>query len=185
VRTLLPDGKTQITWENSSGRKEYEVSTWNGYSISKKLKTNLSASFTYNSYSEFDHTVRHYRDGGSFTSNFNSTFIPKDVWNITGSFTLNRFANPQGYAKWSTGMNLGIQRKFLQKKLTITLNLIDPFAQQKNRSFTFGSNFNLESFSTTQTRNFRLSLSYNFTKIIKKNTKLQKGNNEIKNLIKK
>jgi len=182
VRTLLPDGKTQITWENISGRKEYEISTWNGYSISKKLKTNLSASYTYSTYSDFDHTVRHFRDGGSFTSNLNATFIPKDIWNITTSVTLNRFASPQGYAKWSTGMNLGIQRKFLNKRFIITLNFIDPFAQQKNRSFTFGSNFNLESFSTTQTRNFRLTLSYNFTKIAKKNTKFQNG---IKNLIKK
>ena len=185
VRTLLPDGKTQITWENISGRKEYEVSTWNGYNISKRLKTNLSASFTYNTYSEFDHTVRHFRDGGSFTSNLNSTFIPKDVWNITGSFTLNRFANPQGYARWSTGMNLGIQRKFIQKRLVITLNFIDPFAQQKNRSFTFNPSFTVESFSSTQTRNFRLSVSYNFTKIVKKNAKLQKEKSEIRNLIKK
>ncbi len=164
VRTLLPDGKTQITWENISGRKEYEISTWNGYSISKKIKFNLSASYTYNTYSEFDHTIRHFRNGSSFTSNLNSTFIPKDIWNITGSFTLNRFANPQGYAKWNTGMNLGIQRKFFEKRLMITLNIIDPFVQQQNRSFTFGPNFNLESFSTTQTRNFRLSVSYNFTR---------------------
>jgi hypothetical protein len=164
VRTLLADGKTQITWENISGRKEYEISTWNGYSLSKKIKFNISASYTYNVYSEFDHTVRHFRDGGSFTSNLNSTFTPKDVWNITGSFTLNRFANPQGYAKWSTGMNIGIQRKLLSKRLIITVNIIDAFAQQQTRTFTFGSNFNLQSFSTTQTRNFRLSVSYNFAK---------------------
>lgn len=185
VRTLLADGKTQITWENISGRKEYEISSWNGYSISKKLKMNASASYTYNTYSEFDHTVRHFRDGGSFTSNLNSTFIPKDVWNITGSFTLNRFANPQGYGKWGSSTNLGIQRKFLSKRLVITLNVIDPFGQQENRSFTFGPNFNIESFSTTQTRNFRLSLSYNFTKGVKKNSKLQKEKDEIKKLIKK
>ncbi len=35
VRTLLPDGKTQITWENISGRKEYEVSTGVGFQLPK------------------------------------------------------------------------------------------------------------------------------------------------------
>jgi outer membrane receptor protein involved in Fe transport len=35
VRTLLPDGKTQVTWENISGRKEYEISTWNGITLTK------------------------------------------------------------------------------------------------------------------------------------------------------
>jgi outer membrane receptor protein involved in Fe transport len=164
VRTLLPDSKTQITWENISGRKEYELSSWNGLTVSKKLRINLSASYTYSTYSEFDRTVRRYRNGGSFTSSMNGNYTPKDVWNINGSFTLNRFASPQGFARWSTGMNLGIQRKLLQKRFTITLNIIDPFRQQQTRVFTFGPDFSLESFSSAQTRNFRLSLSYNIDK---------------------
>ncbi len=167
VRTLIPGEKTQITWENISGRKEYELSTWGGLTITKKLKTNLSASYTFNEYSSFDKTVNRYRNGGSFTSNINSTFIPKDILNFTGSFTFNRFANPQGYARWSWSMNMGVQRKFLDKKLTVTANIIDPFVQQ-SRNFTYGPNFILQSFSTAQTRNFRLSLGYNFTNQPKK-----------------
>ena len=167
VRTLIPAGKTQITWENISGRKEYEVSTWGGLTINKKLKTNLSASYTYNVYSTFDKTVNRYRNGGSFTSNMNTTFLPKDILNFTGSFMFNRFANPQGYARWNWSMNIGVQRKFFNKKLTVTANIIDPFAQQ-SRNYTYGTNFNLQSFSTAQTRNFRLSVGYNFTKGAKK-----------------
>ena len=167
VRTLLPDGKTQITWENISGRKEYEVSSWGGVTISKKWKTNISGSYTYNQYSSFDKRVNRYRDGGSFTSNINSTFTPKDIFVLTGSFTFNRFASPQGYARWSWSMNLGIQRKFFDKKLVLTANIIDPFLQE-NRSFTYGSNFILRSYSTAQTRNFRLSVAYNFSNAPKK-----------------
>ena len=167
VRTLLPDGKTQITWANISGRKEYEVSSWGGLTINKKLKANLSASYTFNEYSAFDKTVNRYRNGGSFTSNINSTYTPKDIMNYTGSFTFNRFANPQGYARWSWSMNVGIQRKFFAKKLTIAVNIIDPFVQE-SRNYTYGTNFNLQSFSTAQTRNFRLSVGYNFTKLAKK-----------------
>ena len=167
VRTLIPGEKTQITWENISGRKEYEVSTWGGITINKKLKTNLSASYTFNEYSNFDKTVNRYRDGGSFTSNVNSTFTPKDILNFTGSFTFNRFANPQGYARWSWSMNVGVQRKLFDKRLTITANIIDPFVQ-KNKNYTYGANFYLQSFSTAQTRNFRLSMGYNFTKVAKK-----------------
>jgi len=167
VRTLLPDGKTQITWENISGRKEYEMSTWGGLTVTKKLRVNMSASYTLNEYSFFDKTVNRYRNGGSFTSNVNSTFSPKDIQNFTGSFTFNRFANPQGFARWSWSMNVGVQRKFFEKKLTVTANMIDPFVQQ-SRNYTYGTNFNLQSFSTAQTRNFRLSVGYNFTKVAKK-----------------
>ena len=167
VRTLLPDGKTQITWANISGRKEYEISSWGGLTINKKLKANLSASYTFNEYSAFDKTVNRYRNGGSFTSNINSIYTPKDIMNYTGSFTFNRFANPQGYARWSWSMNVGIQRKFFAKKLTIAVNIIDPFVQE-SRNYTYGTNFSLQSFSTAQTRNFRLSVGYNFTKVAKK-----------------
>ncbi len=168
VRTLLPEGKTQITWENISGRKEYEISTWNGVTVSKKIKINASASYTYSKYSDFDITVRKFRNGGSFTSNVNSSFTPKDVWNITGGFNINRFGNPQGFARWNTSMNLGFQRKWFNKKLTTTFNIIDPFVNQQRRIFTYGANFNLESYNITQTRNFRLSLAYNLTKTPKK-----------------
>jgi outer membrane receptor protein involved in Fe transport len=163
VRTLIPGDKTQITWENISGRKELEVSTWGGMTINKKLKTNLSASYTFNQYSVFDKTVNRYRNGGSFTSNVNSTFTPKDIVNFTGSLTFNRFATPQGFARWNWSMNFGVQRKFFDKKLTVTANIIDPFVQE-NRTFTYGPNFVLKSFSTAQTRNFRLSLGYNLQK---------------------
>lgn len=168
VRTLLANGVTQVTWENISDRKEYELSTWNGVTITKKWKVNASASYTYNKYSEFDKTVRKFRDGGSFTSNINSSFVPTDRWSINGGFNINRFANPQGYARWNTSMNMGVQRKFFNKKLLITINVIDPFANQQRRIFTYGTNFNLESYSNTRTRNFRISMAYNFTKTQKK-----------------
>ena len=93
-----------------------------------------------------------------------SVFTPTDVWNITGGFNVNRFGNPQGFARWNTSMNMGVQRKLLAKKLSVTANVIDPFVNQQRRVFTYGTNFNLESFSLTQTRNFRLSVAYNFTK---------------------
>jgi len=168
VRTLLPDGKTQITWENISGRKEYEVSTWGGITVTRKLRTNVSASYTFNQYSAFDRTYNRYRNGGSFTSNINSTFTPKDVWNFTASFAVNRFANPQGYARWNWSMNTGIVRKLFDKRVTVTLNLIDIFSQQRNRNFTYGTNFYLESFNSTSTRNYRLTVGYNFTRVAKK-----------------
>jgi outer membrane receptor protein involved in Fe transport len=174
VRTLLTDGKTQITWENISGRKEYEVSTWSGVTITKKLKLNGSASYTYNKYSAFDIAVRKFRNGGSFTSNINSVFLVTDIFNITGGFNVNRFGNPQGFARWNTSMNMGVQRKFFKKKMTARVNVIDPFVNQQRRVFTYGTNFNLESYSVTNTRNFRLSVAYNFTKTPKKKPVMQK-----------
>lgn len=164
IRERLPNGNTETTWQNISGRKEYEVSTWSGYTFSKKLRTNLSASYTFNQYSAWDKENRKYRDGGSLTSNLNTVLTLKDIYNATANLTYNRFANPQGTVSSNVSMNLGLQAKLLRKKLTLSLNIIDPFVQQRNHVYTYGTNFIQENFSTTQTKNYRLSVGYSITK---------------------
>ncbi len=171
IRTLLPDGKTFTTWQNISGRKEYEASAWGGYTISKKAKANLSFGYTYNVYSAYDRTVRYFRNGGSFFSTLNGSYQFTDLVNANASFTFNRFANPQGTVRNTLSMNVGIQKKFFKKQFVVTVNIIDPFRQQQNKNFTYGSNFSLESFSTTNTRNYRIALSYIFKKTPKKSGK--------------
>jgi hypothetical protein len=168
IRNLLPNGTTEIIWQNISGRKEYEMSTWSGYTFHRKLRLNVSASYTYNVYGDYDKTFRRFRDGGSLTSNLNTNYTFKELYTATGSFTFNRFANPQGTVRSNVSMNLGLQAKLMHKKITLTLNLIDPFTQQQNRSFTYGNNFALENYSTTQTRNYRLSVGYSFSKSVRK-----------------
>lgn len=168
IRTLQPDGKTTTTWQNLSGRKEYEANTWGGYTINKKAKVNLSVGFSYNVYSLHDRTVNRYRNGGSLFSTLNGNYLFNDLLNATASFTYNRFANPQGTVRSSTSMNIGLQQKFFKKKLIISASVIDPFRQQQNRVFTYAPNFNLESYSTTKTKNFRIAVSYLFSKKAKK-----------------
>ena len=136
--------------------------------MGKKVKVNWSASYTYNQYSEYDKTVRKYRDGGSFTTTLNGNYSIKDIWNFTGNFTTSRFANPQGSVSWNLSTNVGIQKKFFNKKFIVTLNFIDPFRNQFTNSYTYGTNFEVRSSNTTQTKNYRVTLAYNFTKATKK-----------------
>ena len=168
IRTLQPDGKTDITWQNISGRKEYQASTWGGITVSKKSKVNLSLGYTYNVYSQHDKDVRKFRDGGSLFSTLNSSYQFTDLLNSNLSVTFNRFANPQGSVRTALSMNIGVQQKFFNKKFIISLNAIDPFRQQQNKVFTYGTNFMLESYSLTQTRNFRVAVAYIFSKTVKK-----------------
>ena len=171
IRTLQPDGSTFTTWQNISGRKEYEASAWGGYTLSKKAKANLSFGYTYNVYSLYDRNIRRFRNGGSFFSTLNGSYQFTTLMNANASFTFNRFANPQGSVRNTLSMNIGIQQKFFKKKITVTLNIIDPFRQQQNKYVTYGSNFNLESFTTTNSRNYRLVLSYTFKRQEKKSNK--------------
>ncbi len=162
IRTLQPDGKTFVTWKNIDDRKEYGISSWSGYNFSKKLRVNGSISYTYNQYSKFDQLTYKYRNGSSINSGLNANYAPDQMWNFNAGATFNRFANPQGYVRWNSSMNIGLQRKFFEKRFIITANIIDPLQQQENRTFTYGTNFNHESYGYTRTRNYRLTLTYNF-----------------------
>lgn len=169
IRTLQSDGKTTTTWQNLSGRKEYEINGWGGYTISKKAKINLSLGYTYNEYSLHDRTVNRYHNGGSVFSTLNGSYLFNPLLNANISITFNRFANPQGTVRSSQSMNIGVQQKLFKKKLVVAVSMIDPFRQQQNKYFLYASNFNIESYSTTRTKNFRLSLSYIFSKKPKNN----------------
>jgi outer membrane receptor protein involved in Fe transport len=168
IRTLQPDGKTTTTWQNLSGRKEYEANTWGGYTLNKKTKLNLSLGYSYKVYSEHDRTVNRFRNGGSLFSTFNGSYQFNDLLNSNMSVTYNRFANPQGTVRSTLSMNMGVQQKFFKKKMILSVSVIDPFRQQQNKFFTYASNFYLESFNTTKTKNFRVALSYLFSKKVKK-----------------
>jgi hypothetical protein len=166
IQTLQPDGVTQTTFQNISQRSEVGTSAWTGYTFSRAFRVNLGASYNYNIYSDYDHDTNNYHDGGSLYSNFNLTWTPTRLWNITGSCLFNRYANPQGASSSYVSMNMGVQRKFFDKRFIVTLNITDPFVQQHGVSHTYGTDFNLESYSSSQTRNFRLTLSYDLHHVI-------------------
>ncbi len=164
IRTLQTDGKTFITYENISNRKEYEASLWGAYTIAKNSKISASLGYNYNVYSNFDKAVLRYRDGGSFTSNINGSYNPKDIMQWGLGVTYNRFANPQGSVRSNVSMNFNVQRKFFKKMIIVTLSAVDPFTSQRNNTETIGSNFILQNYSFTKTRNIKLNVAYNFMK---------------------
>jgi outer membrane receptor protein involved in Fe transport len=168
LRTLDTSGKTFTSWYNLSGRKEYEANAFGGVNIGKKLKLNSSASYIYNVYSSHDQKVRKYHNGGSFHSSLNSNYQWNRLMNLTGNFTYNRFANPQGAVRTRLSMSLGVQRKFFDKKLSVSLNVVDPFNQQQSAYFINAPNYNLENYSRSNSRNLRVAAAYSFKKKAKK-----------------
>ena len=164
IRTLQTDGKTFITYQNISNRKEYEANIWGAFTLSKKTKISGSAGYNYNAYSNFDKKFLRYRNGGNFTSNLNSTINTNDLMQYGLAVTYNRFANPQGTVRSNVSMNINVQRKFFHKTVIVTLSAVDPFTTQQNVSYTYGSNFILQNYSFTKTRNFKLNFAYNFIK---------------------
>lgn len=168
IRTLIGNGKTQITWLNISNRNEYEASVWGGYTFTKKFRMNASVGYTFNEYGEAEKILYKYINGSTFYTSINYNYTPTSTLNFEGNARFSSFATPQGRSRSNLTMNIGVQKKIMNKRLIIGFNIIDPLRVQQSTTFTNGPNFALESFNSTNTRNFRLTLSYQLNKMVQK-----------------
>jgi len=176
IRTLQAGGKTEVTWKNIADRREYEASAWGGYTFTKKFRLNGSAGYTFNQYGASEKLLYKYRDGATFYTSLNYNFTPSNLLTFEGTARYNNFADPQGRSRSNLTVNLGVQRKFLDRRLIVSINIIDPTTQQQFQTFVYGANFNLESFSSSNTRNYRIAISYQLNKVVTKPVKpLQKA----------
>jgi hypothetical protein len=75
-------------------------------------------------------------------------------------------------------MNLGVQHRFFDRRLILSFNAIDPFTPQRFMNYTYGANFNLESFNSSNTRNFRIAISYQLNKVVQKSSLSEKAKNQ-------
>ena len=167
IRTLIESGRTQVTYQNISDRNEYETSIWGGYTFTKRFRINTSAGYSYNEYGDAERKLFKYRNGGSFYTSFNYTYTPNTLTTLEGNARYSSYADPQGRARSNLSMNLGIQRKLFNKRLIVSLNVIDPLRKQQFFTTTFGSNFTLENYNSTNTKNFRVSIAYQLNKLTK------------------
>ncbi|MBA4258176.1 MAG: hypothetical protein C0446_03365 [Chitinophaga sp.] len=178
IRTLVEGGKTNITWLNIADRKEYEASAFGGYTFSKQFRMNASLGYTFNQYGVTEKKLYLYQDGGSFYTNINYTYTPNSVWTFEGTARYNRYANPQGISRTNINTNFGVQHKMFNRRLIVSFNAIDPFTPQEIISITNGPRFQLESFSATRSRNYRISISYQLNRMVQKSSLSEKEKNK-------
>jgi hypothetical protein len=168
IRTLLDSGKTQTTYQNISNQDEYVASIWTGITVTRKFKLNISAGYNYTSYSSVEKALYLYHNGGTFYTTFNYSYAPDNLTIIEANNRYGIYASPQGSSRSNINMGLSVQRKFFSKRVMVSLAAIDPFGIQKYHNFTYAPNFNIESYSESNTRNFRLTLSYQISKTLMK-----------------
>ena len=164
IRTLVDSGKTQITYQNISDQEEYQASVWTGITVAKGFRISISGGFNYNKYSDREKLLYKYVDGGGFYTTLNYSYAPDNLTVIEANNRYNSFAGPQGHSRSNINMSVSAMRKFFNKRVFISLAAIDPFGLQKYKGYSSGTNFNIESYSVSNTQNFRLSISYQITR---------------------
>ena len=166
IRTLVDSGKTQISYQNISDQNEYIASIWTGITLSQSLRVNISSGYNYNQYDARMKQLYRYNDGGSFYSGLNFSYTPDKLTMIEGSTRYSSFASPQGRSRTNMSMSFGVQRKFFNRKLIVGVAAIDPLGLLQYNGYTYAPNFIIQSQSRSNTRNFRITVSYQLNKTI-------------------
>ena len=164
VRTLVSAGKTQTTYLNISDQDEFHVSVWSGITITRKFKLNVSSGLNVNRYSAIDKLLYKYRDGSSYYVGLNYSYMPNNLTTFEASNKYNNVSNPQGKAHSNISMTLSAQRKLFNKRVVLSFAAVDPLGLTKYTGITEGKNFVVNSYSVSNTKNFRLTISYQLNK---------------------
>lgn len=170
IRTLIDGGKTQVTWQNIDNRNEYEASVFGGYTFSKKIRMNASAGFNFNEYGTREKQLYKYKDGGTIYTSMQLTYLPNNLLTVEANARYSSYATPQGRNRSNLITNFGVSQKLMKKRLIVGIQIIDPFKQMLTTSYVYGTNYYLESYNSTITRNFRFSVSYLLNKIVSKSS---------------
>lgn len=184
-RTLIGGGKTSITYINIADRKEYEASAYGGYTFNRWFRMNASAGYTFNQYADAEKILYKYQNGGSFYTSVQYNFTPSTVFTMDGTARYSSFADPQGHSRSNLTMNLGFQYKLFDRRLILGINIADPIHSQEYYSNTVGPNFNIQSYSSSNTRNFRFTIAYQLNKLVQKSGLSEKQKQNILDNIKK
>ena len=178
ISTLIDSGKTQTTYKNIADQNEYQASVASGYTLNKQWRLNFYTGYNYYQYSSEQKALYKYQDGGTLYSSFSFTYSPDQFTIFDANTRYSKYANPLGSSTSSIFMAFGVQRKFLDKKMVVAVNAVDPFGLLKYSSYTNATNYIVESHSESNTQNFRLTISYQLSKVKVKSNLSEKQRSE-------
>lgn len=162
VRSLKEAGVTEATWYNIGDKDEFEGSGWIVWTPDKAVRIDGNITYTYNRFERSVVEANRFRNGGSMQARAGLSLNPSPQWSLSANLSVDRIANPQGAVRSTVATVIGGQYRLLKRRMSVALNLTDPFFQQRHRSVTEGARFRTEGYSLTRTRNVRLTVSYSF-----------------------
>lgn len=177
ITTVTPNGQSQSTYDNLSSSDNYTFNLWGNYRFTKKV--NFNGGGTVGSIVYRSSTVKiASRNGFTFNANAGlSVELPKRLM-FEGNMSFYKNSTAQGRNTGTITTNFGIRKTMLANKVKMRISVVNPFTQNANLTYIEGVNFNSQSLYNRNTRNFSLTLSYNFSKVGK--SKAEKKMDEAK-----
>ncbi len=188
------DVMQRINWQSSTDGLMYMTTKNLAHSMSsgleitaknklfKILDLSTSANFFYYKLDGFSYVIDNQTVTGKGNHNFTwnartqaSLRLPYDISVQTTLHYRSRQVISQGYRKASYGMDFGVRKNFFNKKFTVSLNCRDLLDSRKWENYTSSDTFTRYQKNRRQSRNFNLTVTWNFGNMKRKDRPQNQG----------
>ena len=191
------DVMQRVNWQSSTDGLMYATTKNLAHSMSsgleltaknklfKILDLSTTANFYYYKLDGFSYVIDNQTVTGqgnhSFTWNARMQMSFRLPYDISVQSTVNyrsRQVISQGYRKANYGMDFGVRKNFFNKKLTVSLNCRDLLNSRKWQTYTSSDTFTRFQKNRRQSRNFNLTVTWNFGNMKRKDRQQGQGQDE-------
>lgn len=164
ITTVSPTGVSTNTYDNLSSSQYYTLSVYGNYRPTKKI--NLNGGYTLGRIVYQSSAVNAIsRDGISFQGKAGMSMDMAKKVSFEGNLNYYSNTSAQGRNSGSVSTSFGLRKILMNNKVRLRIMATNPFGNTNSFTYTDGDNFSKVNYSLQRTRNFSMSISYNFTKV--------------------
>ena len=163
-RMVKPNGVSESTFENIGSNSALSLFLIGNYKPTSKITANGNFRIFRSTYQSLFNTANNL-DAIGFTASMGLSMQLPYKTAFESHLNYSNTPNAQGRNKGSVTSSFGARKTFFKNRLTMRVSTNDPFGKRNTSSFNEGLNFVAQNYSTVNTSNVALSLSYRFSKI--------------------
>jgi iron complex outermembrane receptor protein len=163
-RIVNPNGVSENTFDNVGTNNRIALMLIGNYRPTGKITASGNFTIVQSNYiSQLNSSLN--RDGLSLTAALGFSMQLPYKTAFESNLNYANLVSAQGRNKGSVTSSFGARKSFFKNTLSARISTSDPFGRRNNNSISSGLNFISQSFSTNNTNNVNLSLTYRFTKV--------------------
>ncbi|MEO6521384.1 MAG: outer membrane beta-barrel protein [Mucilaginibacter sp.] len=173
LTTPINSGAYQTTYNNLGSSSYNTVNLYGNYRVSRKINLNGGGTFGHMVY-ESQSDARRNRNGYTIQSKAGAQIDLPGKTAFEGNFNYYSNSSAQGRNKGSLTSSFAMRKAFYKNKMRVRIMAVNPLGQTSSTTLTNDVTFNKQDYYTINSRNYTISVSYNFTKV---------GNKAVKKII--
>jgi hypothetical protein len=165
ITTPLANGAYQTTYDNLASSSYNTINLYGNYRITKHVNLNGGGTLGRIVYQSTNVANTLNRNGISFQAKAGAQVDVPGKFAFESNMNYYTNTSAQGRNTGSLTSSFAMRKSFYKNKFRVRLMATNPLGQNSSTTYTQSDTFNRQDYYTVNTRNYSMSISYNFTKV--------------------